>query len=245
MNFESIVKKLNEKYQQDFFPFHSRWFNQIFAWNKVVCNIFPREYDLENYQNNYDRFSLVHKNIAKILEWNFDDNYFVQEKIINSVDDWTSDENIELFFSQYLQNIFQNKRDFSIDIWEIYIKKIYKIFVQQKDKSDKKILADLINQIQKNNDDFHIDYSCVIHGDLSDSNILWNSKDFYIIDFENVSNFDIYYDLVSFDYFVQKDNSEIYKNIFEKNKIHFSQKRYEINKDFFTFIHNNDLWNLI
>lgn len=40
----------------------------------------------------------VHKNIPEILQWNFDDNYFVQQKIQNIQDDWGNNENIELFF---------------------------------------------------------------------------------------------------------------------------------------------------
>ena len=40
-----------------------------------------------------------------------------------------------------------------------------------------------------------------------------------IIDFENITHFDIYYDLVSFDYFSWNNNSKIYWEIFKDNNI--------------------------
>lgn len=111
--------------------------------------------------------------------------------------------------------------------------------------NNKKYLAELINTIKNNSEIFQVDYENIIHWDLSDSNILYNWENFYMVDFENISNFDLYYDLVSLDYFVGENNSNIYKKIFSKNNKVFSQNRYNINKDFFTFIHKNNLWNLI
>jgi peptide methionine sulfoxide reductase MsrB len=58
---------------------------------------------------------------------------------------------------------------------------------------------------------------------------------------ENVSKFDIYYDLVSFDHFSAKNNSGIYKDILSKKEILFSEKRYEIMAELFNFIQKNHL----
>lgn len=244
---KDILQNVKDKYSEDFFPLQSRWFNKIFSSNGYICNIFPKEYDIKKYKNNYDIFMNVHKNIPEILQWNFDDNYFVQQKIQNIQDDWGNNENIELFFWDYLKNIFQHSDTNNIqnNISEQFIKKIYAIYSQEKNIENKKYLAELIKKIKNNSDIFQDNFENIIHWDLSDSNILFNWEHFYIIDFENISNFDIYYDLVSFDHFAWKNNSDIYKNIFWKNNREFSQKRYNINKDFFTFIHKNNLWNLI
>lgn len=252
-----MKNSIENKFWENFFLLQTRWFNQVFSSKNYIVNIFPKQYNLKKYKNNYEKYLNVHKNIPKILEFNFDDNYFVQEKIQNIQDNWGNEKNIEIFFWKYLENIFNyshktqntpnnlNKNNNLNNISEIFIKKIYTIYLKENNIENKKYLAKLIKNIKNNSEIFQDDYENIIHWDLSDTNILYNGENFYLIDFENISDFDIYYDLVSFDYFVEKNNSDIYKNIFWKHNRIFSQNRYNINKDFFTFIHKNNLWNLI
>ncbi len=260
---KNSIENIENKFWENFFLLQTRWFNQVFSSENYIVNIFPKQYNLKKYKNNYEKYLNVHKNIPKILEFNFDDNYFVQEKIQNIQDNWGNEKNIEIFFWKYLENIFKyshktqntlnnlNKNNNlnnileKNNISEIFIKKIYTIYLKENNIENKRYLAKLIKNIKNNSEIFQDDYENIIHWDLSDSNILYNGENFYLIDFENISDFDIYYDLVSFDYFVGKNNSDIYKNIFWKHNRIFSQNRYNINKDFFTFIHKNNLWNLI
>lgn len=244
---KNSIENIENKFWESFVLLQNRWFNQVFSSRNYIVNIFPKQYNLKKYKNNYEKYLNVHKNIPKIIEFNFDDNYFVQEKIQNIQDDWASNKNIEIFFWKYLENIFNYSdiKNIQNNISEIFIKKIYTIYLNENNINNKKYLAELINTIKNNSEIFQVDYENIIHWDLSDSNILYNGEHFYLIDLENISDFDLYYDLVSFDYFVGKNNSNIYTKIFSKNNKVFSQNRYNINKDFFTFIHKNNLWNLI
>ncbi len=267
---KNIIENIENKFWENFVLFQTHGFNQVFSSKNYIVNIFPKHYNLKKYKNNYEKYLNVHKNIPKILEWNIKDNYFIQEKIQNIQDDWGNNKNIEIFFWKYLENIFNyshnnlnknylNKNTHNNftknnnlnnileknNISDKFIKKIYTIYLKDNNIENKKYLAELIKNIKNNSEIFQDDYENIIHWDLSDTNILYNGENFYLIDFENISDFDIYYDLVSFDYFVQKNNSDIYKNIFWNNNKIFSETRYNINKDFFTFIHKNNLWNLI
>jgi hypothetical protein len=132
--------------------------------------------------------------------------------------------------------------------WNLYeniIKKLYVIYKKQDIKNKKIFLWSLIQEITEDKYIFSWEVSWIIHWDLSDSNILFSDNTFYIIDFENITHFDIYYDLVSFDYFSWNNNSEIYSEIFKNNNIIFQTKRYKIMEKLFNFIQKNNLWNLI
>ena len=243
----SIINDINKKYNQEFTLIQSRDFNSVYSSEMYIANIFPKWYDLNNYKNNYEKLSQIHSNIPEIISWDNDWNYYIQNKIKNTVDNWSSDNKINNFFSLYLENIFKyhNKNNSYSDLYECLIKKLYWIHTSLNDRKNKLILWKIIKDIQKNKILFQWEKVYYIHWDLSDSNILFAKNIYSIIDFENVSEFDIYYDLVSFDYFSGKNNSIIYKNILSKKQLLFSEKRYEIMTQLFNFIQKNNLWNLI
>lgn len=256
----SIIHDVNKKYNTKFHLLQNRWFNSVFSSDNYILNIFPVDYELHRYQENYKNFINIHNNIPEIIFWDFEHNYYIQNKILNTIDNWGSKENIKKFFSWYLNNYYSEKsavlkkteninKSENIDkYWSLYeniIKKLYPIYKKQDIKSKKIFLWNLIQEITENKFIFSWESSGLIHWDLSDSNILFSDNKFNIIDFENITYFDIYYDLVSFDYFSWNNNLEIYSEIFKDNNKIFQIKRYKIMEKLFTFIQKNNLWNLI
>ena len=87
----SIINDINIKYNQEFSLIQSRGFNSVYSSEKYIANIFPKWYDLNNYKNNYEKLSQIHSNIPEIISWNNDWNYYIQNKIKNSIDNWVFD----------------------------------------------------------------------------------------------------------------------------------------------------------
>jgi len=241
----SIINDVNKKYNTKFHLLQNRWFNSVYASENYILNMFPADYKLNKYKENYNKFKNIHKNIPEIISWEFENNYYVQKIILDTIDNWRTKENIKKFFSVYLSNYYWYKSDESWNLYEHIIKKLYSIYKKQDIKAKKIILWNLIQKIRENKSIFYWESSGLIHWDLSDSNILYSNNSYYIIDFENITHFDIYYDLVSFDYFSWNNNSKIYWEIFKDNNKIFQIKRYEIMGKLFNFIQKNNLWNLI
>jgi hypothetical protein len=68
--------------------------------------MFPADYKLNKYKENYNKFKNIHKNIPEIISWEFENNYYVQKIILDTIDNWRTKENIKKFFSVYLSNYY-------------------------------------------------------------------------------------------------------------------------------------------
>jgi hypothetical protein len=61
--------------------------------------MFPLDYKLYKYKENYKKFKNIHNNIPEIIYWDFENNYYIQNKILSITDDWETKENITKFFT--------------------------------------------------------------------------------------------------------------------------------------------------
>jgi len=218
--------------------------NKIYFLNNYIIYSFWGKYKLKWYMYNYFFVKKIINNfIPDINYFNYDKNYFIQKRIIETDSkeiDVISLFNIisllhfksKIYLTDY-KNIKTIRHSYfynnSSSLWDFIIAFLEHIYKKHKSRFNNdryNRYFKIIYLIKINIAIFEDRYVYFIHWDLAKDNILINKNlDYYLIDFENSGFFDYYYDYI----FLYKYNKLNFLKFCKENNIKINFKRLFIN----------------
>ncbi len=170
--------------------------------NELIITIYGNKYDYLKIKNNiefYKRFYLI----PDIKEFDDSNQVIIEKRIKN---------NLEI----NLEEKFKNILDLNLKLF--YTKEnIYKTinFNYNKNNIKDEMIRNICDKLEKINIENNIPF-LYLHGDMWESNIIFNDNGLYVIDWENAKEYPFFYDIFMF-MFVEvfsKNNYELLDNFF-------------------------------